>query len=75
MSEETMAITLPTSPHGLAPDRYLDRELSWLAFNRRVLEMAEDSGVPLLERVNYLSILPPTWMNSSWFESQVFSVD
>ena len=56
MSEETMAITLPTSPHGLATDRYLDRELSWLAFNRRVLEMAEDSAVPLLERVNYLSI-------------------
>jgi polyphosphate kinase len=56
MSEETMAITLPTSAHGLAPDRYLDRELSWLAFNRRVLEMAEDSAVPLLERVNYLSI-------------------
>ena len=56
MSEETMAITLPTSPHGLAPDRYLDRELSWLAFNRRVLEMAEDNSIPLLERVNYLSI-------------------
>lgn len=56
MSEETMAITLPTSPHGLVPDRYLDRELSWLAFNRRVLEMAEDGTVPLLERVNYLSI-------------------
>ena len=56
MSEETMAITLPTSPHGLAPDRYLDRELSWLAFNRRVLEMAEDRSIPLLERVNYLSI-------------------
>jgi polyphosphate kinase len=56
MSEETMAITLPVSPDGLATDRYLDRELSWLAFNRRVLEMAEDSGIPLLERVNYLSI-------------------
>jgi polyphosphate kinase len=56
MSEETMAITLPTSPHGLAPDRYLDRELSWLAFNRRVLELAEDNSIPLLERVNYLSI-------------------
>jgi polyphosphate kinase len=56
MSEETMAITLPTSPHGLAPDRYLDRELSWLAFNRRVLEMAEDESIPRLERVNYLSI-------------------
>ena len=31
-------------------ERYLDRELSWLAFNTRVLELAEDPDVPLLER-------------------------
>ncbi len=37
-------------------DRYLDRELSWLAFNQRVLELAEDTTVPLLERANYLAI-------------------
>jgi polyphosphate kinase len=40
----------------LPADRYLDRELSWLAFNQRVLELAEDSNVPLLERVNFLAI-------------------
>ncbi len=40
----------------LAPDRYLDRELSWLAFNQRVLELAEDESVPLLERANFLAI-------------------
>ncbi|MDQ1572282.1 MAG: polyphosphate kinase [Actinomycetota bacterium] len=40
----------------LRPDRYLDRELSWLSFNQRVLELAEDPMVPLLERVNYLAI-------------------
>jgi polyphosphate kinase len=37
-------------------DRYLDRELSWLAFNKRVLELAEDPTIPLLERVNFLAI-------------------
>ncbi|KQZ83198.1 polyphosphate kinase [Microbacterium sp. Root166] len=39
------------------PDhRYLDRELSWLAFNQRVLELAEDPDLPVLERANYLAI-------------------
>ena len=56
MSEETMAITLPASRDGLSADRFLDRELSWLAFNRRVLELAQDPTMHLLERVNFLSI-------------------
>jgi polyphosphate kinase len=37
-------------------DRFLDRELSWLAFNQRVLELAQDQDKELLERVKYLSI-------------------
>ena len=37
-------------------DRFLDRELSWLAFNQRVLQLAEDDAIPLLERANFLAI-------------------
>jgi polyphosphate kinase len=53
----------PGRPHGQAADgealphdRYLDREESWLQFNQRVLELAEDETLPLLERVRFLAI-------------------
>src|ERR1700686_3817452 len=38
------------------PNLFLNRSLSWLAFNRRVLEEAVDESNPLLERVKYLAI-------------------
>ncbi|HWL01806.1 MAG TPA: RNA degradosome polyphosphate kinase [Microbacteriaceae bacterium] len=40
----------------LPDDRYLDREISWLRFNQRVLELAEDEATPLLERANFAAI-------------------
>lgn len=40
-----------------APEWYLNRELTWLAFNRRVLHEGQDSRVPLLERVFFLAVV------------------
>jgi polyphosphate kinase len=37
-------------------ERIVDRELSWLSFNERVLELAEDKSIPLLERCRFLAI-------------------
>ena len=38
------------------PDRFIDRESSWLDFNARVLELAEDESVPLLERARFMAL-------------------
>ncbi|AXY52880.1 Polyphosphate kinase [Rhodococcus ruber] len=50
------ATTLQAVADGLPPDRYLNRELSWLDFNARVLALAEDTSLPLLERAKFLAI-------------------
>ena len=49
--------TATTSHHKLHdPALYLNRELSWLDFNERVLQLAEDERIPLLERVKFCAI-------------------
>jgi polyphosphate kinase len=53
---EVSGTLLEAEPDLPDPARFLDRELSWLAFNQRVLELAEDQSVPLLERAKFLAI-------------------
>jgi polyphosphate kinase len=50
-------VTAPVEAPALdSPELYTNRELSWLQFNERVLELAEDESTPLLERVKFLAI-------------------
>jgi polyphosphate kinase len=64
---ETAELRMPTAPPAvtelldttdldLPEDRYINRELSWLDFNARVLALAEDTSQPLLERAKFLAI-------------------
>jgi polyphosphate kinase len=51
------AVTAPPQARTLdSPELFTNRELSWLQFNERVLELAEDESTPLLERVKFLAI-------------------
>ena len=50
------AATPAATREALPEDRYLNRELSWLDFNARVLALADDNSLPLLERAKFLAI-------------------
>jgi polyphosphate kinase len=54
--ERVIAVVPEPEHEAPAIRRFLDRELSWLAFNERVLELAQDPDLPLLERTRFLAI-------------------
>jgi len=56
-SDRTAKAAKPDTPDPTAPEFYLNRELTWLGFNRRVLHEAEDERTPLLERLKFIAIV------------------
>src|SRR5262249_24424241 len=55
--DSTGAATGSRASFGLDPALYINKELSWLEFNQRVLDEALDNRHPLLERIKFLSIV------------------
>src|SRR5689334_20617976 len=56
MSDQVEAVRDETGADLEDPQLYFNREVSWLQFNERVLELAEDGGVPLMERLKFAAI-------------------
>ncbi len=53
----TTIMTLPENLRDIGSEQWINRDLSWLAFNYRVLAQAEDINLPLLDRVKFLAIV------------------
>src|SRR4051794_9232935 len=56
MSDVALRPDASVDPEGRGPTRFFNRELSWLQFNDRVLQLAEDKATPLLERLKFCAI-------------------
>ena len=56
VTRDALRTAPPLDPRRPAPEQLINPELSWIEFNKRVLELAEDPRVPLLARVRFLSI-------------------
>src|SRR6476646_8359747 len=77
-AESTNIVALPTAADAPpatrfpAPENFINRELSWLEFNRRVLEEAQDPTQPLIERVKFLTIVSSNF--DEFFEIRVAGI-
>src|SRR5215468_6258849 len=56
MERERISPTDADGAHSAGEPRYFNRELTWLDFNARVIALAEDEGLPVLERAKFLAI-------------------
>ena len=66
MSEQAPPIEAPDAPGRINPELYINRELSWIEFNRRVLDEAKDPRNPLLgARQVRRDLFRPTLTSSS----------
>src|SRR6187200_943641 len=77
-AESTNIVAMPTAAETppaarfSAPENFINRELSWLEFNRRVLEEAQDPTQPLIERVKFLTIVSSNF--DEFFEIRVAGI-